>query len=100
MATMCGSNLVKVEKSLNLYNLRERDHIHITFIIVYCYVCMVSQSYMTVYVTPWTIACMAPLFMVFQARILEWVAISSSRGSSQPRDRTCISCIGRWILYY
>ena len=34
-----------------------------------------------------------------QAKILEWVAISSSRGSSQPRDRTCISCvscIGRW----
>ena len=25
---------------------------------------------------------------IFQARILEWVAISFSRGSSQPRDRT------------
>ena len=39
---------------------------------------------------------------IFQARILEWVAISSSRGSSRPRDQThicCISCIGRWILY-
>ena len=34
----------------------------------------------------------------FSARILEWVAISSSRGSSQPRGRTCISCIIRWIL--
>ena len=30
---------------------------------------------------------------IFQARILEWVAISSSRGSSQPRDRTGVSCI-------
>ena len=30
---------------------------------------------------------------IFQARILEWVAISFSRGSSQPRDRTCISCM-------
>ena len=29
-----------------------------------------------------------------QARIQEWVAISSSRGSSRPRDRTLISCIG------
>ena len=28
-----------------------------------------------------------------QARILEWVAISFSRGSSQPRDRTQVSCI-------
>ena len=40
---------------------------------------------------------------IFQARILEWVAISSSRGPSQPRDQTHvsrISCIGRWILYY
>ena len=36
-------------------------------------------------------------------RIFEWVAISSSRGSSQPRNWTCvsyISCIGRWILYH
>ena len=40
---------------------------------------------------------------IFQARILEWVSISSSRGSSWPRDRTHvspISCIGRWILYH
>ena len=29
---------------------------------------------------------------IFQARILEWVAISFSRGSSQPRDWTQISC--------
>ena len=29
---------------------------------------------------------------IFQARILEWVAISFSRGSSQPRDRTQVSC--------
>ena len=36
---------------------------------------------------------------LFQARILEWVTISSSRGSSQPRNRTCVSFIGRLILY-
>ena len=29
---------------------------------------------------------------ILQARILEWVDISFSRGSSQPRDRTCVSC--------
>ena len=33
--------------------------------------------------TPQTVACQAPLSM---ARILEWVAISFSRGSSQPRS--------------
>ena len=39
---------------------------------------------------------------ILQAKILQWAAISYSRGSSQPRDQTCvscISCIGRWILY-
>ena len=30
---------------------------------------------------------------ILQASILEWVAISSSRGSSQPRDQTPVSCI-------
>ena len=36
---------------------------------------------------------------ILQARIPEWIAISSSRGSSQPRDWTRISCISRQILY-
>ena len=38
---------------------------------------------------------------VLQARILEWVAISSSRGSSWPGNRTCVSyfCIGRQAFY-
>ena len=38
---------------------------------------------------------------ILQARILEWVAISSSRGSSWPRDWTCgsfSSYISKWIL--
>ena len=40
---------------------------------------------------------------ILQARILEWVAIPFSRGSSWPRDRTCvsyISCTGRRVLYH
>ena len=37
---------------------------------------------------------------ISQARILEWVAISFSRGSSQPKDLTQVSCIGRQILYH
>ena len=31
--------------------------------------------------------------VILQARILEWVAMPFSRGSSQPRDQTCISHI-------
>ena len=40
---------------------------------------------------------------IFQARILEWVAISFSRQSSLFRDQmliSCVSCTGRWILYH
>ena len=33
------------------------------------------------------------LLGVLQERILEWVAMSSSRGSSQPRDQTCVLCL-------
>ena len=40
------------------------------------------QSCPTLY-NPWTVACQAPLFLGFsQARILEWIAISFSKGSS------------------
>ena len=37
---------------------------------------------------------------IFQARILEWVAIFFPRGSCWPRDQTRVSCIGRQILYH
>ena len=38
---------------------------------------------------------------ILQARILEWVAISFSRGSSQPRDQTWVSCIaGRCFILW
>ena len=38
---------------------------------------------------------------IFQARILEWVAMPSSRGSSQPRGQTRIShIVGRWFTIW
>ena len=40
---------------------------------------------------------------ILQARIPEWVAMPSSRGSSQPRDRTPVSsvpCLGKQVLYH
>ena len=40
---------------------------------------------------------------ISQTRILEWVAISSSRGTSQPQESNqvySVSCIGRQILYH
>ena len=59
---------------------------------------LVTNSYF--FVTPWTVALQAPLSGISQARILEWVAISSSRISSQTRYWTCVSCVGRRILYH
>ena len=62
---------------------------------VYVCVCVRAQSCLTLA----TVDCQAPL-SILQARILEWVAISSSKESFQPRNQTCISCIGRQILYH
>ena len=62
--------------------------------------CLVTKSCLTVW-DP--MGCSPPgssVRGIFQARILEWIAISFSRGSSQPMDRTHVSCIDRWILYH
>ena len=48
---------------------------------------------------PWTVAHQAPLSMgILQARIPKWVAMSSSRGSSQPRDQMQVSHIACGFL--
>ena len=58
-----------------------------------------SLSRVRLFVTPWTVAPQAPLSMgIHQARILEWVAMPSSRVSSQPRDQTQISCIAGGVF--
>ena len=57
-------------------------------------VCVLSRSVMSDSATPWTVACQASLFMgILQARILEWVALPSIKGSSQPSNPSQISCI-------
>ena len=43
------------------------------------------------------------VLVILQTKILEWIAMPSSRGSSQPRDQSCISyvsCIGRQVFFY
>ena len=67
---------------------------------------LVAQSYPTLCdpmdCSPWGSSDLG----ISQTRILEWVTISSSRGSSQPRDLTHISCVAdnllhcRWIVYW
>ena len=57
--------------------------------------CLVVQSYPTLCNPPGS-----SIHGISQTRILERVASSFSRGSSQPRDRTRVSCIDRQILYH
>ena len=58
------------------------------------HLCPYSLRHVQLFVTPWTVAHQAPLFLeILQSRILEWVALPSSRGSSQPKDQTQVSHI-------
>ena len=54
----------------------------------------VAQSYPTL-CDPMDCSLLPSSFVhgIFQARVLEWVAISFSRASSRPRDQTWVSCI-------
>ena len=55
-----------------------------------------SLSHVQLFMTP-----RSSVHGIFQERILEWVAISSSRGSSQPRDQTQVSCnAGRFFIFW
>ena len=71
--------------------------------VIYLYLCSVTKSCPTLcnprdYSPPGS-----SVHWIFQAQILEWVAISYSRASSWPKDPkhvSYISCIGRQILYH
>ena len=81
---------------LIIVNVKSKFQIDLLVII---FGCAVSLSHVRFFATPWTVACQGPLSMgILQARILEWVAMPSSRGSSQPRDGTQISCIAGGFL--
>ena len=62
--------------------------------------CAQALGHVRLFATAWTVVRQAPLSLgILQAGILEWVAMPSSRGSSQPRDRTQVSCIaGRFFI--
>ena len=63
------------------------------------YAFMLSHfSLVQLFATLWTVALQSPLSMGFSRKEV----IPFSRGSFQPREKTCISyvsCIGRWVLY-
>ena len=60
--------------------------------------CLVTQLYLTLCDSMDCSPLGSPVHGSLQARILEWVAMPSSRGSSQPGDRIQVSCIaGRFL---
>ena len=76
----------------------------IIIIFIVCVCSVVSNSLWPHGLQPVRLLCLSgsSVLGTFQARILEWVADSYSRGSSQPREGTHISgisCIVRWILH-
>ena len=67
----------------------------------FCVVVVQSLSHVPLFCDP--MDCSPPgsfVHGISQARILEWAAISFSRGSSGLRDRIHVSCISRQILYH
>ena len=111
--------LVCREGNLNGIFLRQKDlrkmprvefylHIHFFPLLLFNYkssMCVQSLSHACLTLFD-SVDCSPPdscVNGILQARILEWVAISFSRGFSWLRDQThisCVSCIGRWILYH
>ena len=66
-------------------------------------VCVQLLSHVQFFAAPQTSPPGSSVHGILQARILKWVVNSFSRGSSWPRDRTCISCIsciGKRIHYH
>ena len=65
-----------------------------------CFVVVQSLNLVWVFVSPKPCSPPgSPVHGILQARILECVAISFSKGSSWSRDQICVSCISRQILY-
>ena len=68
--------------------------------------CVCAKSFLSCWTLCHPVDCILPgssVHGILRARMLEWVAMASSRGSSRPRDCTYISfisCIGRQVLYH
>ena len=86
----CLTSCVQCSSGSLTFQLSLGIHVSSSFL-----ACVLSCfSGVRLFATLQTEACQPPLSMgVLQARILEWVAMPSFRGSSQPKDWTQASCI-------
>ena len=84
-----------MHKVLYFFHHKSQDNPYYYIWLLYCVhvlCCAESLSHVQLFAMPWTVAHQAPLPTgILQARILEWVAMPSSRGSSQLMDRTQVS---------
>ena len=86
------------------------SHMHIYSIYIYTYIFIYTHvhascfSRVWLFGTPWTAAHQAPLSMGFsRQKLVEWVAMPSSRASFWPRDWTRVFCVAggfftRWVI--
>ena len=69
-------------------------------------VCVCAKSFQSYLTLCNPMDCSPPgssVCVILQARMLEWVAMPSSRGSAQPRDQTGVShvsCVGRRVFFF
>ena len=101
----CRQILYQTTLQILQFLLLKYYQMSLIFFLSYFYVCMcvlVTQSCLNLCNPMNCIAHQTPLSMgIFQVRILEWIAIPFSRGSSQPRDRTLVSCFaGRFFTIW
>ena len=91
---------MKSEDERTSLNIKNKSHFSIRRNYLFCmYVYAWSLSRVRLFATLWTLVCQALLSMgILQARILECVFMSSSKGSSQPRDQTQVSHIAGGFL--
>ena len=100
----CFAHLLLFILTIFVYVVIINEGFFLLYIYMQIYIHMHECSVAQLCLTLWDFMDCSPsgssVHGISQARILERVTISYSRGSSRPRDQTCISCIGRGILYH
>ena len=81
------------QKDSDLLSNSKTPQIVLFYFLLFCCCCLVAQSLATLRGPMDCSPSGSSVHGILQARILECVAISSSKGSSWPRDQTWVSCL-------
>ena len=103
----CFAHLLLFILTIFVYVVIINEGFFLLYIYMQIYIHMHECSVAQLCLTLWDFMDCSPsgssVHGISQARILEWVAISFSRGSSQPKDWTYVSCVYcncKWIIYH